>query len=141
MIPKFKAKIDGGLVFNASDGVKYVNYLDSIKHNDFVSVVVKPWKEKDTRSNQQNRYYHGVLCKIMSNELGYTPEEIHEIFKGKFLSRWEVFDGKKGEVELLITRSTTELKTDEFEKFTSEIRQWASIKFGIYLPEPNEVDY
>ena len=40
--------------------------------------------KRETRSNPQNRYYWGVVIDTLSKELGYEPEEMHEILKYKF---------------------------------------------------------
>lgn len=91
------------------------------------------------RSTQQNKYYWGVIVKILSNELGYTEEEIHEIIKDKFLGYRVPLKNPKGlEIFGWIKRSTTALDTKEWEELMSKIREWASQALGIYLPDPNE---
>lgn len=84
------------------------------------------------RSTKENSYYHGVVIKILSDELGLTPEEMHEALRLIFL-----IESKNG---LQFTKSTTQLLTHEFEHYLSEIRQWASLEFNIYIPLPNEYD-
>jgi len=90
--------------------------------------------KRETRSNPQNRYYHGVVVKTLSEELGYEPEEMHEILKYKF---------NKGEVlikdeSLNIGLSTTKLDTQGFAVYLDNIIRWASMNLGIYIPEANE---
>jgi len=41
--------------------------------------------EKPTRSNQQNSYYWGVVNKMISDETGYTAQEVHQILLCKCL--------------------------------------------------------
>lgn len=86
---------------------------------------------KTTRSTLQNNYYWGVVIKIISDELGYTPDEVHEILRYKFLF-------VQGEFPYV--RSTTSLNTVEFEEYMINIRMWASLQFGCYIPLPNEYD-
>lgn len=94
---------------------------------------------RSTRSNHQNRYYHGVVLKVFENsEVGYTAGEWHEILKHKFLKEWRTIKTKKGPEEIEITRSTTDLNTKQFEEFMTQVRQWASIELGLWVPEPNE---
>lgn len=95
--------------------------------------------DKKNRSNQQNRYYFGVCVYLLSEHLGYSREEVHEILKHKFL-RQTLWISKKGGVQemSIITKSTTELTTKQFEEYLSEIRMWASAELGVCLPEPNE---
>lgn len=90
------------------------------------------------RSNQQSKYYWGCVVKILSEELGYTKNQMHDILKFRFLSEPASVKGRTGEVCLNVTRSTQDLDTKEFESLMSEIREWASIDLGIYIQEPNE---
>lgn len=94
---------------------------------------------KKERSNNQNRYYFGVIVDILSDHTGFTRDEVHEILKSKFLRRTMWIPKKTGIMEMsVISYSTTELTTVQFEKYLSEIREWASLELGINLPEPNE---
>lgn len=88
------------------------------------------WKST-IRSTPQNRYYFGVVIDILSNHIGFTPDEMHEILKHKFLRHKE----QKGYV---IPQSTTSLSTIEFENYLTQIREWAVIDLGVLIPEPNE---
>lgn len=91
-------------------------------------------RRKRQRSNQQNRYYHGVIVPILADHFGYTAEEMHEALKFEFL---KVHEDKP----LATVRSTASLSTVEWEEFMSRVREWSSIHYNVYLPEPNEVDY
>lgn len=90
------------------------------------------------RSTPQNKYYWGCVIKILSEELGYTRMQVHDIIKYRFLSEPDKVKGRTGEIYLTITRSTQDLDTKEFEQIMSEIREWASIDLGIFISEPNE---
>lgn len=92
------------------------------------------------RSNNQNRYYYGVCIRLLCEHTGYTPEEVHEVLKHKFLRKtlW-IQHNHEGVKEMTeITRSTISLKTKEFEEYLTSIRQWASLCLGVNIPEPNE---
>ncbi len=98
-----------------------------------VEVVVK--QKRNRRSDRQNRYYWGVVIKIIADHLGYEPDELHESLKRKFL----------GEVEdrygLRRVASTTMLTTAEFiETYTEPIKRWAAEYLRLYIPDPNEVE-
>jgi len=86
---------------------------------------------KATRSDIQNNYYWGVVIKIISDELGYTPDEIHEILKYRLLLVYG---------EYPYVRSTASLSTVEFEEYLNRIRTWAMLQLGCYIPLPNEHD-
>ena len=96
-------------------------------------------KETKMRSLPENRYYFGIIVKILSDELGNSPMEIHELCKQLFLGEIVFIKTQKGVREINVSKSTTELSTIEFEEYLSNIRQWASMELGIYLPLPNEL--
>lgn len=93
-------------------------------------------KRQYKRSDRQNRYYFGVVVDIIGNELGYSPEEIHELLKALFLKTKIPFKGN----EVEIVKSTTALNTQEFEEYLEKIRIWASTELGVVIPLPNEID-
>ena len=105
--------------------------LEVAKHGILVNVS----KKKFNRTTEQNRYYWGVVLKMISDESGYTPNEVHELLKGEFL--------KTGEIELggiikPTTKSTTKLKTDEFEEYLEKCRRFAAINLSLVILLPNE---
>ena len=87
-------------------------------------------KKKLTRSQQQNRYYWGVVCKILGDEIGYEPEEIHQLLGRQFLLY------RKNETQFV--KSTTRLNTREFEEYMEQCRRFASMELNIWIPQPNE---
>lgn len=89
-----------------------------------------PEKESRTRSKEQNGYYWKVICNLVSDHTGYTPDESHQEMASLFLSYEK--DGKT------FVKSTTKLKTAEFEDYMESCRRWAAVELQIYLPMPNE---
>ena len=97
-----------------------------------VQVLIEPKKKR--RSTNQNDYYWGVVIAILSDFTGYSPEEMHEALKNKFLG---FYDKKTG---LRVVSSSAELTTADFENYLSQIRAWAG-ENGIFIPLPNEQLY
>lgn len=97
-----------------------------------VQVLIEPKKKR--RSDRQNAYYWGVIIEILSDHTGYSPEEMHEALKSKFLG---FYDKKTG---LRVVTSSAEQDTVEFENYMSQIRAWAS-ENDIFIPLPNEQIY
>ena len=93
---------------------------------------------KQNRTRPQLKYYWSLIIKILSNELSYTPNEMHEILKTLFLSQVVLLESKKGIKEIRVSRATGDCTTTEIETYYSKIREWASLNFGIYIPNPNE---
>ncbi len=90
-------------------------------------------KERNNRSNQQNKFYWAVVVEILAEYFGYTPEELHEALKYKFLLQHED--------TLATVRSTTSLSTVEFMDYVDRITRWAATDYQIYIPDPNEVEF
>ena len=88
-------------------------------------------KVKSTRSNQQNKYYWSGVVSILSTELGYSKDEIHDLLKYKFLKRTVII----GDSEETIMKSTTELTKSEFMDFIADIQLWAA-ELNINIPDP-----
>lgn len=95
-------------------------------------ITVRP--ETKSRTNEQNRYLWGVVYKYISEEIGYEPEQVHELMKFKFL-KIEIL--VKGNPETVI-RSTTDLSTEEFNQYVERIVRWAAEFLGLVIPDPNE---
>jgi hypothetical protein len=130
IVPIFRAEItDGILIFQ--DKEKYDNYVTSLMGK--VEVLVR--KPKKVRSNRQNRYYWGVVLKLISEETGEEMEDLHNHFSYKWLSA----KGKSG--RLMTRRSTTTLSTVEFMEYIDKIIVWAEQFLKITFPNPDEVEY
>ena len=89
------------------------------------------------RSLQQNKYYHSVVCGLISETTGYTPEEVHNFLKDKFLSnKHQMVIGN--EERLIEEATTTKLTTKEFKDYIEKIQRWASEELNVSIPDPNE---
>ena len=83
------------------------------------------------RSDRQNSYYWMYLG-VIARETGYTPNELHNLFKGKFLSSGivEMFGDKVRK-----TKSTTALNKSEFVEYIMQIAEYTEI------PSPDTTPY
>jgi hypothetical protein len=106
-----------------------------LKHLAGKAVVLTLGKRTKRRSDEENRYYWGVVVKIIGDELGYDQDEMHAALKFKFLRREAEPDGLR---VLDTVRSTAKLTTVEFEDYLDRIRMWAVSEMGIVVPLPNE---
>lgn len=88
------------------------------------------------RSISANSYYWGVLLKILSEETGHTPEELHKHYKRILLLQYR--PDKTGKWNLRVL-STTELNQEEFMEYCLKVRAQAMVDLRINLPLPNEV--
>lgn len=97
-----------------------------------VQVLIEPKKKQ--RSLSENGYYWGVVIQLLSDWSGYTPDEMHDALKEKFLLTFDE------EHKLARMKSSANLSSIEFENFMSRIRTWASEQ-GVFIPLPNEDIY
>ena len=112
-------------------------FKNELKHYEGKKIILKLEQYRNKRSINQNNYYWGVVIKLLSDELGYFPEEMHEVCRQKFLTTGKFLIGGD---EYVVTKSTGDLKTSEFEEYLSQIRIWAST-MEIVIPLPNEIIY
>lgn len=111
---------------------KLFEYLKTL--NSVYKIEIK--KDKNKRSYSQNRYYHGIVVKLIAEDTGHFPDEMHEILKTMFL-QYDAIIEKTG-VVVRIAKSTTELNTAEFEEYLEKCRIFALTDLGIRIPLPNE---
>lgn len=120
----------GGMKF-ASDGVK-ARLLEHMKEHE--GGVYRVIYEEKTRSLPQNALYW-VYLSVIAAETGHDEEELHELFKQKFLpTRFlRTKDGK----EYRVPKSTTKLKKHEFGEYLEKICAATNIP----IPNPEDAGY
>lgn len=92
--------------------------------------------DRNKRSGNQNRYYWGVVLKLLSEHTGFTKEEMHETLRRKFLKYNKVLP--TGE-QVEVMESTTDLDTKEFEIYLDDVKRFSIQELDVYIPDPNEV--
>ena len=116
------------------DKQSLINYLKELG-NDYI-VDVK--KQRNNRSMMQNNYYWKCIVQMLADELGYYPNEMHDILKVKFASEWQSIEVNNNKVGLQVINSTATMDTKEFEIYAEQIRIWALSELNIRLMLPNE---
>ena len=101
-----------------------------------VLITISP--KRAARSLQQNRWYWGVIVELLSDHTGYTPDEIHEVLKAKFIPKRLALADGNGEIrdELVIGGSSAKLNKIEFGEFCESVRRWAAEDLGVVIPDP-----
>jgi len=91
------------------------------------------------RTLPENRYYWGVVLKLISEHTGNSTDALHRFFKEEFLYE-DIHIKTKDEVVLKskIPQSSATITTLKFEEYLENIRQWASEFLGVVIPLPNE---
>ena len=104
------------------------------KHFGKLAIVSVPTKK---RSLSQNSYYWAYLH-IVETETGNNADDLHEYFKRTLLPpKFIKIKGKRGEKEIKIPKSTTELSKLEMGEYLDKI----SAMTGVSLPDPKEAGY
>lgn len=78
-----------------------------------VSVVVE--RKRTSRSKEQLAYYWGIILPEIAEHTGHDVDELHEIFKSKFLRKKRFWRG----TDLTTVSSTTVLTLHEMSNFIS----------------------
>jgi hypothetical protein len=127
-------RIEGGKL-DIRNRADLARALRSMKDGE---VLIRIERLRATRSQRQNAWYWGVIVQLLAEHTGYTPDEMHEVLKAKFIpKRFAVADGN-GEIrdELVIGGSSAALNTVEFGEYCEAIQQWAASELGIVIPDP-----
>jgi hypothetical protein len=128
VIPCFHGEVRGGTIqlYRRDAWLERVKSFEGKR----VELVLREFKAK--RSDSQNRYLHGVVIPVFAEHCGYTPDEMKEALKWRFLRK----DGGP----FPTVRGTSELSTKEMADFIDEVCQLAA-ENGIHIPGPNEVEF
>lgn len=128
LAPIWHGNIEDGKLTIANQEM-FEKYLSSLRGE--VEMIVRKWKKK--RTDNQNRYYWGVIVPLLCDSLGYYDEEMHEALKWKFLRN-------KEREKLPTVKSTVSLSTIEFKNYIERIITWAAEQ-GIIIPDPTQIEY
>lgn len=111
----------------------YVIWLGSFEGKE-IELVVRAKKSK--RSTQQNKYLWSCVYKLISDEVGYTMDEIHSLCKSMFLKQH--LDVK--EKRYVVVGSTTGLNTADFTNYIEKIKDWSAQELNINIPDADRVE-
>jgi hypothetical protein len=92
-----------------------------------------------TRSLQANAYYWGAVVQALADHTGYTPDEMHDVLKVKFLPKAVALNTANGRVvgDFVIGGSTTALLSFQFSDYIEQVRQWAFEALDCDIPPPD----
>ncbi len=102
-------------------------------------VLIRLERAYATRSEQQNAWYWSQVVGLVAQHTGYTPDEIHEIYKAKFIPKHLALADGNGEIvgAFVLGGSTTKLHTAAFADYCERIREWAADELGVVIPDPD----
>ncbi len=124
------------------DGVLKINNrrifdADLLKIKGEVNITVQATGKK--RTSKQNRYYWGVVVKIIREgllDIGYdlNDDDVHEFLKSKFNPTSIIFE-LTGE-EFTFGASTTKMNTKAFKEYIEKIQLFGSQYLSVFIPDP-----
>lgn len=122
---------NGGQFFELDQFDEFEVFCGRFEPGEKIEVILR--KQTKKSSNAQNRYYYGVICKLLSDHTGHTVDEIDCILKWKYLKQTD----DKG---MEFVPSKTDLSTVEREEFHESCRRWAAVVLNVAIPLPNAVE-
>lgn len=132
-VPVFRARIDEMGHIKPAEVGRFAGYLARLRGKN-VEVIVRP--ERKHRSLKANAYLWGVVYAAAQEWSGHDAEELHEVFKGRFLPRRQVLM-PTGEL-LDAPGSTRELDTEAFGEFVNSVIRFLAEQ-GVHVPQASEV--
>ena len=138
LTPVFRAKVEQNrLVFE--DQVTLSGWLNQFIGKQ-VEVTIKKLRRprstgKPDELGNQNGYYRGVIVPISAKELGYSQNEMHEIFISQCSPYiYKDFNGKKVAIKI----RTSDMDTVQMMNFTDDCRKLMA-EMNIIIPDPEKV--
>ena len=126
-IPIFRGRIESGKIcLDRRD--EFAQLIASLDGKS-VELILRQLRTK--RSNQQNKYYWGVVIALFAEHCGYGPEEMHDALRWQLLQRHD-------QGVLPTIRSTADLSVDEFTEYVEQCRMLAA-GMGVVIPGPEEI--
>ena len=105
-------------------------FKDSLIEFEGKEVEIRIRVRSNNRSKEQNSLYWKWID-ILSKEIGFTKDEMHELIKYKFLKRNIVDDNG---IEQEIIKSTTTLTIKEFTLLMNDLLYWSNTTLNVNLP-------
>lgn len=122
---------DGSHFFEFDRLDQVIVFCGRFKVADKIEVILR--KQTKKSSNAQNRYYYGVICKLLSEHTGHSIDEIDCILKWKFLKQTDA-QGME------FVPSKMDLSTVDREEFHESCRRWAAVVLEVNIPLPERIE-
>jgi len=138
-VPKFEAHVvEKKMHMLDREKTALKRWISTFKNGTKLEMIVRKFKEK--RTDEQNRYYWGVVVPILRLHFGHdNSESMHEDLKREFNPVKSKIDPQK-----IVGGTTTKLSTVDFfsadDSYVERIVRWAATEHGVYIPPPERVE-
>lgn len=113
--------------------VDFFSYLNNEKHKGKeIDYELSIKRVRPIRSLDHNRYYWAILNSI-AVVTGYTSDDLHEMFKKKFNSKYVIDE--------LVGHTTTNLDSAEFNIYVKQVKTYAEQVLNVRIPDMSDKDY
>lgn len=126
----YLARIEKGKLY-INDRKDMDEYL-ALQEDGEVQVIIQ--KRRKPRSDNQNRYYWGVVVRLIADEIGELDQDLVHHYLQIAVGNFKEIKGVK------VPDGTSLKNTGEMEEYLERVRTWASSELSICVPLPNEVD-
>lgn len=129
------------MLYDTSNELDKNRAIEMFKHLVNKGVIIELKQKRKLRSVNQNRYLHLILSWFaleMGETLEYTKREVFKKEVNKEIFIYEFVNRKTGEIREEL-KSTSALNTKEMTTAIDRFRNFSSVNFGIYLPEPKDL--
>lgn len=128
-VARAELQANGEIVY---DNPRWVKGM--LQQYDPAKIMVVFERRQKGKSKEQLGYLWGVVYPEISNHTGHSPEELHEIFKVKFLRKKKLWRG----TQIVVVGSTEKLRVGEMAEFISNVILEAG-ELGIAIPDPDKL--
>ncbi len=93
---------------------------------------------RSVRSLSQNRYYWGIVVKMIADQTGSDSDSVHEDLLYECFGE-EKYTGVSGITRTRPGQRSSSMNTAEFCTYVEWCQRWAAEFLGLYIPDPGEV--
>lgn len=127
------AYVEGGILCLPTNMSKQMR--SALVHWPDGPVEVEVRAHLETRRARANRYYWGVVLKMMAEEMGQAPEDVHEIMKLRHNSK-SIDAVQFAGTASVIPQSTAKLDISQFATYLERVMLDGNEYLGLVFPPP-----
>ncbi len=135
MTPAKSVLIEGFLHDGVLEGL-HPHLAEAIKDWPNGPIEIEIRAQEQSRRARANNYYRAVILKLIAEEMGQTPDEVHDIMKLRHNAKF-VTDPATGE-EFRVGASTKDLTIKEFSAYLEAVMLDGNEHLGITFPPPRQ---
>ena len=118
----------------------YFKYIANLKEGQRYGITIQEERSLlGSKSNQQLRYFNGVICKLIAEESGQSLEEVKLELKMYAVSP-QYFTNKAGDT-LKYYPSCSEMSKEEMSDLIDQSIQYAAQNYSMQIPGPADHEW